>query len=603
MNSIKTKYHGTLKLKNQAFRDYLSQVERYMEDVLEGRVSVCRYERLAVQRHVNDLQRTDDRYYFSANIAAYHVHLFPALLTHQTGGFKNKPFYLCGFQAFIVWVLFGWRRSDSKMRRFKEAYLEFARKNGKTAFAAGVAEGLTGWDFPHEARAESYFAATKEAQAKLCWDECWRFIRYNKEVRDDFKILTASHTIRHKPTDAILRYEGCDGTTLDGLNPSLAVFDELHEWKAMHRTLMEKLQTGSGMRQQPLFIYITTAGHEDSEVWLEERSHSTSILDGTKSDDQRFAMICAIDPEDDPFLERQEPEPSLKEYEEFLQSPKFYDMCRKANPTLGEVCRLDSIQDQCRKAFGRKEKRREVLRYQFNRMVSPTDHYIAPEDWKSGDLLVEVEEGDWGCGGVDLARSDDFAAASFVFPLEIEEDKLEFHIISRSWTCRETSVDLTQEPFLTAIREGNLVVCEGDQIDYSLIRDFVVEMCSKHDICSVAYDPAFARETAQILQDEHQINVFYFGQSPKHYNEPMRNFRRDVKLGKIVHGGEPLLAWQANNLIMRINAMDQWMPDKRISRGKIDAMVATLMAYSECKYNEKARPSFFRGNFSIKLGG
>lgn len=598
---MKTKYHGTLKLRQQDFVSYVEKVEKYMEDVLEGRVSASKYERLSVQRHVDDLNRADKDYYFNPKIACYHIHLFPSLFSHQTSGFKDKPFYLCGFQAFIVWVLFGWRRTATKLRRFKEAYLEFARKQGKTALAAGLAVALTGWDFPPEARAESYFAATKEAQSKLCWDEGWRFIRSNRDIRDDFKALTASHTIKHKATDSILRYEGCDGTTLDGLNPSLAVFDELHEWKNMHRSLMEKLQTGSGMRQQPLFIYITTAGHEDSEVWLEERAHSANVLEGVKPDDQRFVMICAIDAEDDPFLERQEPQPTFKEYEEFLKSPKFFDICRKANPTLGEVCRLDSIQDQCKKAFNRKEKRREVLRYQFNRMVTSTDRYISSELWSKGNLLVEVEPGDWGCGGLDLARSDDFAAACFLFPVDIEE-KSEFHIKFRCWTCQETSVDLEQEPFLTAIANKSLVVCEGNQIDFSLIRDYVVEMNSLYDICSIAYDPAFARETAQILQDEHQINVFPFTQTAKFYNEPMLNFRRDLQEGLIVHGGDPLLAWQASNLIMRVNSEDLCRPDKRISQGKIDAMVAALMAYSECKYNEKARPSFFRNDFSIKLG-
>lgn len=602
MPSITTKFHGRLKLKSAAFVDYVQQVEQYMEDVLERRVSACRTERAAVERHIADLARDDAPFYFDANIAGYHCHLFPSLLKHQTSGFKDKPFYLCGFQAFIVWCVFGWRRSESRLRRFKEAYLEFARKQGKTALAAGFAVTLSHWDFPYEARSECYFAATKEAQAKLCWDEAWRFIRANDEFRDDFKALTASHVIKHKPSDAILRYEGCDGTTLDGLNPSLAVFDELHEWKAMHRTLMEKLQTGSGMRQQPLFVYITTAGHEHSDVWLEERAHSAAILEGTKQDDQRFVMICAIDEEDDPFLEQQEPPATFKEYEEFLRSPKFLDICRKANPTLGEVCRLDFIQDQCKKAFNRPEKRREVLRYQFNRMVSSTDQFITADVWDLGSMLVEAEPGDWGCGAVDLARSDDFAAAAFVFPIDIA-GQTEFHIKYRCWTCQETSVDLNTEPFCSAAKSGQLVICEGDQIDFSLIRDYVVEMCAEYDICSVAYDPAFARETAQILQDDHGINVFFFRQTAERYNEPMRNFLRDLRAGIVAHGGDPLLAWQASNLIVRTNAQDQWLPDKRLSQGKIDGLVATLMAYSECKYNEKARPSFFRGNFSIKLGG
>lgn len=601
MSLMQTKYHGRIKLKHAVFHDYVTQVEQYMEDVLERRVCVNEYERKAIERHIKDLKDNTELYYFDINIACYHIHLFPMLLSHQTGSFKNKPFYPCAFQAFIILVIFGWRRVESKLRRFKEAYLEFARKQGKTALAAGLAMTLANWDYPLEARSEAYFAATKEAQSKLCWDEAWRLIRTNEDIRDDFKCLTASHTIKHLPTDTILQYVGCDGTTLDGLNPSLAVFDELHEWKKNHHALMEKLQTGSGMRQQPLFIYITTAGHEDSEIWLEERAHSTSILDGNKHDDQRFVMICAIDKDDDPFLENVLPKPTYREYEEFLKSPKFYDICRKANPTLGEVCRLESIQDQCRKAFTRKEKRREVLRYQFNRMVSSTDRFITRELWQRGGNLPEIEPRDWGCAAFDLGRSDDFAAAGGLFPIEID-GRLEYHFKYKCWTCRETSVDLEEPRFIEAQKNGTLYVCEGDQVDFSLLRDWVVELCENHDICSVAYDPAFARETAQILQDDHDIKVFKFTQSAMHYNEPIRRLRQDLQSGLIAHGNDEFLAWQAGNLIVKVNVADQYMPDKKTSQGKIDAMVVLLMAYSECKYNEDARPSFFKGDFNIKMG-
>ena len=458
MSSYLSKYHGKLKLGYQPYYDYVIQVEKYMDDVLDGRVCVNKYERKAVERHVKDLERKDELFLFDANIGSYHIHLFPMLLTHQTSGFSGEPFYLCGFQAFIIWVMFGWRRVGSMTRRFKEAYLEFARKQGKTALAAGLAITLSGWDFPHESRAEGYFAATKEAQAKLCWDEAFRLTRSNREIKDDFKALTASRVIKHKPTDSILRYEGCDGTTLDGLNPSLSVFDELHEWKPLHRSLMEKLQTGSGMRAQPLSVYITTAGHEDSLVWLEERQHSTNILDQTSVDDHRFVMICAIDEEDDPFLEKQEQQPTYKEYCEFLKTPRFFDIARKANPTLGEVCKLEFIQDQCKKAFVRKEKRREVLRYQFNRMVTSTERFIPSALWSKGDMPTEIEPGDWGCAGIDLARKDDFAAVTALFPIEMKDDRIEMHMKYRCWASRETSVDLDNEIFIEAEKNGTLIV-------------------------------------------------------------------------------------------------------------------------------------------------
>jgi phage terminase large subunit-like protein len=204
-----------------------------------------------------------------------------------------------------------------------------------------------------------------------------------------------------------------------------------------------------------------------------------------------------------------------------------------------------------------------------------------PETWALGSRdLIELDEETEAYAGIDLARSNDWAAVSLVIP--IGEDPKEYDVRTWAWTCERPSEGLSESLDLMELRAraSNLTVCPGSQIDLVAVRDFCGELAGKVWVRSWAYDDAYARETAQHLTERTGLPLIKFLQSHKSYNEPTKRFLDELAAGRIRHGDDPLLKWQALNMHLHTNAKGHSMPDK-LGKYKIDSMVALIMAFSE----------------------
>ena len=124
-------------MKNNA-EIWVDLVETYVENVVSGKRVAGELEILAVKRHIDDLKNSRASGFLFDQNAALKAFAFFSLLRHSKGEFSGQKFELSDWQAFIVWSLFGWKRADGS-RRFRYAYVEVARKNGKTTFAAAIA--------------------------------------------------------------------------------------------------------------------------------------------------------------------------------------------------------------------------------------------------------------------------------------------------------------------------------------------------------------------------------------------------------------------------------------------------------------------------------
>lgn len=537
-----------------------------------------------MQRHVADLKAAKQRgFIFSAEHATEAIEFIEHCCHHSKGAqFAGQPLRLTHCQKFIVWSLFGWRRMSDGLRRFKKGYLSVARKWGKSTFAAALGLLLLVFDNPIEPGAELYAAATTKGQARIVHSEAKRMVRKSPALARRLEVY--NDAIDYPAEESTWRVLSSDGATTDGQNLHAAIIDELHAWRgASHRDLHEKLTTAGAARQQPLWITITTAGDDKSDIWAEEESYAIrtveSVLTGTIIDDTLFAFICTIDAEDDPFDER---------------------VWIKANPHIGESVSIDYCREQANEARHKPAARNKFLRYVCNRKTASTERAIMPELWACGSGPQLPVEGRRGFGAWDLGRANDWAAVATVFPLEVDRagEKLvayEAHV--HSWTCEGSPLPLERAPFPEFIEQGYLTVCDGDAVDFTAVRDFVVQQAQNSEIVSWAYDQTFSQQLAQELLNSHGFTVFPFSQSARFYNEPIRALLRLLKEGLLLHGDNSCLGWQAGNLTIIRNVRDEWRPEKRSGDAKIDGMVALLMALSEALYHGQPQS----GNSAVVL--
>jgi len=377
---------------------------RYAGRVVSGEILAGDYVRLACQRFLDDLQNGEERGIVFSQPRAQHVLDFYRFLPHVKGDLAGQPIQLMDWHVFILINLFGFLvplvdeqtgapvlKPDGqpvRVRRFRTAYNEVARKNAKSTLSSGIALYMTGAD--GEGGAEVYSAATTRDQARIVFDDAktmikkapltlGRFFDFNK-----LAIYQASSASRFQPLSS-------DAHSLDGLNIHGGIVDELHAQKT--RDVWDVLETGTGARLQSLLFGITTAGFNKEGICYELRDCALKVLQGFNStvegaiqDDTFFALIYTLDKDDDPFDER---------------------VWLKANPGLGICKRADDVRRLASKAKEQVAARHNFLTKHLNVWVTTEsawmdmpqatqtildDAFFNVEAWINSELAIEFSE-------------------------------------------------------------------------------------------------------------------------------------------------------------------------------------------------------------------
>ncbi len=364
--------------------------------MLAERVVVGRLVRLAVERHVNDLEHGHERgLHFNDEAAAHAVEFF-GFLHHSKGEWAGQAFVLADWQAFVVSCVFGWMRADGE-RRFRQVYEEMSRKQGKSTKLAGI--GLYGLVADGEPGAEIYTAATKRDQARISHSEAVRMVKASPMLSS--RVRTFRDNLHIVGTASKFEPLGADSDTLDGLNVHMGLIDELHAHKS--RGMYDILETATAARRQPLIWEVTTAGFDRNTICWEHHEHSIKVLEGSVEDDEWFAYIAALD-EDDDWTDE--------------------SVWVKANPNLGVSVKIEKLRSGCRKAHESLAYRNTFLRLHLNVWTQQSTKWIDMDVWEDNgqEVFSEADLSGLPCwGGLDLASNRDIAALVLVFPMDDDD--------------------------------------------------------------------------------------------------------------------------------------------------------------------------------------
>lgn len=557
--------------------------EQYVDDVLSGVIPACKLVKQSAQRHLDDLERGSKRgLVFDADEADRVIRFF-SHLKHSKGKWAGSEFALEGWQQFILWSLFGWKRKQTGKRRFREGYIEVARKNGKSTTWAGI--GIFGTIADHEPGAEIYTGATKKDQAAIIHKEAVRMVRGSEELGDLLDVFRNS--ISHAPSQS--RYEplGADSKTLDGLNVHMALIDELHAHK--DRSLYDVIDSATGAREQPLILSITTAGNSQDCFCYEQHQKTEAVLGGAIEDDSFFGIIYELDEDDDWKDER---------------------CWVKANPNLGVSVYLDGMRDAFKKALEQPSAQPNFQCKRLNRWVNVAGRFLSIEDWAncagraSPEEIEAMAEGRRIYCGLDLSISNDLTAlVALVEPDEGEP----WDVFCRFWCPGDDLAERSARtgiPFTLWSDEGWLSPTAGPVVDFTMVGDEIKVIADRCEIGSLGYDPTYARLLVEDLLGEgvpcHEVR-----QGWKTISPAMVELERWIMARQIAHGGNPILRWMASNLQAKTDSAGNIMPvkpDASKSNSKIDGMVALIMAIDRATApTEEAQASVYaeRGILSL----
>lgn len=527
-------------------------VTAYAHAVLDDELDGGNLVKLAAERHLRDLKVQQTHGLRWDVDAALRAIRFFAFLRHSKGEWAGNRFELAPWQQFIVGSLFGWKLENG-IRRFRTAYNEIPRKNGKSTMAAGLGLNLLIADA--EPGAEIYTAATKRDQARIVHSEAVRMVRRSPALKKRVEIH--KDNLFNDATASYYRPLGADADTMDGLNPHAAIIDELHAHKT--RALWDVLDTAMGSRRQPMLFVITTAGVDRESVCYEQRRYVEAILNATVQDDTYFGYIATIDEGDDWASEA---------------------VWKKANPNYGISVKPDDLRRLCAQALQMPSKQNAFLRLRLNVWTQQVHRWIPLNIWdEQGGLVTEERLAKHKCyGGLDLASVRDFVAWVMVFPSEKDPDEIQ--VLPRFWVPEARLHDPQnqyRDQYQVWKRAGLLKTTPGDAIDYAFVKDQIIQDAQMFQLVDLNIDRYFqAHQLATELIDE-GLKVVGFGMGYKSMAAPMKEFERRLFARKIKHGGNPIMRWMADNVAVRQDPAGNLKPDKASSQGKIDGIVALVM--------------------------
>lgn len=502
---------------------------------------------------------------------------------HSQGEWAGELFRPAPWQEHdILRPLFGWKRANGT-RRFRIAYIEIARNNGKSTIAATIGHVLFLAD--NEPGAQVYTAATKKDQAKIVHGEAVRMMeaiqREDSWMKDHVRIYHNNMCV--PSTNSKYEPIGGDSTTQDGFNLHGAIIDELHAHKG--RELYDKLMTARGSRRQPLIFIITTAGFDRHSICWKVREHAVKVLEGLQ-DDSFFAYIAALDEGDDWRDE---------------------SVWGKANPNL-EVCvDLDNLREECARAKESPSEENTFRRFHMNEWTEQQTRWLKMDKW---DLCAgkPIELDDcvgYDCwAGLDLAQTRDLTALVMAFPLSDGVVAL----LPIFWIPEETARERERAdrvPYTQWIREGWIRATPGNECDYDRVRRDINALADMGiNIREIALDRLFqgAQLGQQLAGDGFETFAHGQGFHEMGMPAPTQRFGELVNTAKIRHGGNPVLWWHISNVAIEQDAAGNMKPSRKKSSEKIDGAVAAIMAVGRAVIQPEKKPSVYEKRGILTVG-
>lgn len=502
-------------------------------------------------------------------------------LRHTKGRFAGQRFDPDVWQvAYMIAPVAGWvhRSVDSGawVRIITIAYFDMPRKNGKTTTAAGFGIYLTAAD--GEFGAQVVAAATTREQAGFVFEPIRQLVNKSPGLKRHLRAL--KHRITHAASGSYFQPIANAGDAQHGADIHGAIVDELHLHKDM--VLIEALETGTGSREQPLIIYITTADAGRRHTpYDEKRSLIEKLARGVLKRPTTYGVVFAAEkPEyqdgklargDDPFAE---------------------STWRKANPGYGISPTKRFMIEAAEKAKDNPAELARFLRLHLGIRTKQETRYLDVDDWDVNASMVDASrlKGRECFGGLDLGSTSDLTALAWVFPA----DGGVFDVLLRCWAPEDSIADLdarTADAASGWVKQGWLTTTPGNVTDYDFIEAQVGRDRDEFLVQEIAYDRWNAQQLVNNLLGD-GAPMITMGQGFASMSAPTKDLQRLVRIGAQVddegrpvrpvvrHGGNPLLRWMVDNFAVAMDPAGNVKPDKANAGDKIDGVVALIMALS-----------------------
>ena len=528
----------------------------YARAVADGALAASLHARLACERFIRDhkeARRASSRWSFDDD-AAIRAMLFATQMPNIKGPEAGHKIELMPWQKLVYANIFGFKESGTTTRRFRQGIVYVPKGNGKTTISAPLAMYMTFGE--EEGGAEGYAAAVTRDQARILFDTAQNMVRRSPEMQKAWGVAVRVNAIYQEHSASRFIPISSDAKALDGLNVAIAVLDEI----GSHRTseVYDALMTATGKRRQPFVLSISTATANNAGIGKRLWDYLARVVQGEQEDDRLFGIIYSIDDADDPWDE---------------------STWIKANPGWGRSVQPDAIRAIMRQARNNPAQEASARTRHLNVWVGADEALFSTRAWNAcGDASLSLAdfEGEECHLALDLASKTDLAALVLVFP------KAETYAVFGRFYLNEAAVMEARNPSYPGwAANDELVITPGNETDFGMIEDDVVDLCRRFRVLSLAYDPWGSTQLAQRLSAQ-GVPCVEFRSNTQNFSEPTKELEAAIRAARLRHDMNGPLSWCIGNVVGHYDARGNVYPRKARPEQKIDGAIALIMGIARC---------------------
>lgn len=469
------------------------------------------------------------------------------------GKFVGKPLVVAPFMRDDLRLIY------DNPHGTRTAIFSRPRKNAKTVEAALIV--LLHLCGPEAGRNQQlYCAAQSRDQAAVLFNYMVQMIKMSPTLHRVIEIKEASKMLKVPALGNMFQALSAEAKTKHGKSPALVVHDELGQVRGPTSPLFSTMETACAAHEHPLSVIISTQAATDNDLL------SILIDDALEAHDP--TTVVKLDKADD----------DLDPFDEAT--------VRSANPAFDIFMNREEVMKNANQASRMPSFEAEFRNLHLNQRVEANDPFLSAGIWKEcGDPIAD----DWSkfevfCG-LDLSETRDLTA--FV-AVGVDPDSGEYHVAPTFWLPSDGLAEKARTDRVAYdvwARQGYLETTPGKSISYDFVAHYLFEFFQTHNVKSVAFDRYNMKHFVPALERQgfspDMLDKFVeFGQGFVSMSPAMRTLESVVLDGKLRHGLHPVLSMCAANATVTQDPAGNRKLDKKRSTGRIDGMVALLMAIS-----------------------
>ncbi len=526
----------------------------YIEEIESGRIIAGQELKSVLKRLKSDLD--NPRYEYDEKPGQIRIEFIEKFCKHTKSPFNGMPFKLELWEKAFLEAAYGFKYKESGLRRFNEALLLIARKNGKTTFIAGI--DLAEF-FLSKGGTDIVCASNTNDQASILFEEINNMREQSKALRNEKRSKKNIFYIYSPKNKNKIKKLSAQSRNKDGYNIEVGCIDEVHEMT--DSKVYDAIKQSQSTKQEPLIFIITTEGTTVDGFLDNKLAYVRKMIKGEINDEKILPWLYTQD-----------------STEEIFNDPSSW---QKSNPSLGTIKMKSYFDDIMNKARNDMATKVTMLCKDFNIKQIESGSWLTFNELNNEEKYKLTDLSDsYAIGGVDLSSTTDLTAAVLLLVKNGKKYVIPHFFMPSELVQKRVEED--KIPYDIWVKKGYITLTQGNQNDFSLVTQWFLKMTREFDIRPlwIGYDPWNSQYWVKEME-EAGFTMEKIRQGIYTLSEPMKQLEGDLKNKLINYNNHPILKWCFANTQAKVDVNGNIQPSKLNSKLKrIDGCVALIIAYA-----------------------